>query len=659
MATGWETLPVEFSGGLVTNLGPLQLGINQPGSARRLVNFEPSITGGYKRVLGYTKFNNTFVPRNGGGLVQGSGQTGTTLLVANLPTQATDGETFTIQGVTGTYTVVSSTYDSALKTSTLTISPTLASSPADKAEITFANVDSRMNMMAYFRQRAVVARDNVIWEGQTSGAWTKISVPSVGSPLVNGGSQTGTTLTVDAFTSNPSVGDTFTIDGVELVYTVTAVSLTAGAGTLTISPALASSPADNAAITFIGSSRISSNKHRFVRYTFGTSPTLMIVDGQNVPVRYSVEGFRPIPNAPADIIGAEHVAEFKSHIFLAKGTLLAFSAPLDDEDFTPGNGAGVVNLAHAITGLIVFRDQLIVFCRSKIYRIVGTSFADFQLIPISLDIGCIEPDSIQEVGGDVAFLAPDGLRLLGGTERIGDFNFGIISREIQSEILSLLRTNSSFTSVVIRNKNQYRLFGYTQTRTPNLSDGILGTQFADQSDPMVNFSWAELKGLKVYVADSQYSSLDSSETSIFANEDGIVYQMETGNNYDGATIEASFYTPYWIINDPRVRKTLYKATTYIAPEGTVRGSLNVKYDFGEPGVIQPPAVSLGNTVTGTPVWGQVVWGAFEYSNQIETNFNSQVTGSGFTVSLEYTFTEETPPFSLDSVMLEFSTNDRK
>jgi len=56
MADGWETYPVEFRGGLVTNLAPIQQGINMPGSARQLRNFEPSVSGGYRRVSGYAKY---------------------------------------------------------------------------------------------------------------------------------------------------------------------------------------------------------------------------------------------------------------------------------------------------------------------------------------------------------------------------------------------------------------------------------------------------------------------------------------------------------------------------------------------------------------------------------------------------------------------------
>ena len=72
-------------------------------------------------------------------LVNGAGQTGGTLTVDNLDIPQhiiKSGSTFTVAGVTGTYTL-SAAFTSPSDT-TLTFSPNLASSPADDALVTFA-----------------------------------------------------------------------------------------------------------------------------------------------------------------------------------------------------------------------------------------------------------------------------------------------------------------------------------------------------------------------------------------------------------------------------------------------------------------------------------------------------------------------------------------
>ena len=107
--------------------------------------------------------------------------------------------------------------------------------------------------------------ENTMWPSHTRGAQSGY--------LINGGSQTGATLTVDTGTGAGGIGDTFTIAGVYKVHPETKTStgilqqftLTAthssGATSFSISPAIVTSgatqnvsgaPADNAAITFNG-----------------------------------------------------------------------------------------------------------------------------------------------------------------------------------------------------------------------------------------------------------------------------------------------------------------------------------------------------------------------------------------------------------------------
>lgn len=659
MATAWEIFPIDVRGGLVTNLSPLQQGLSAPGSARRLVNFEPSIEGGYRRIEGYTKFDTAFVPPYGEPLVQGSGQSGTTLVLANVIEAPKVGNTLTIAGVTGTYTIAAGgvSFSAANNTVTLTLTTSLASSPADKAAVTFGNTSDLIEGLVYFRQKAVVQRGGNLWESDGTG-WVRVNKPTYGTVLVNGAGQTNTSLAVDGLTGTPQVGDTFTIAGVEKVYTITsAVTVTSGAATLTISPTLASSPADNAAITFLSSDRSLGKKLRFIRYSYTGVSTIVGVDNVNLPFKYDGTTFSVMTSAPADILGAEHVAEFKNHLFFAKDNTLAFTAPYSDTDFAVANGAGILTTPHKITGLIVFREQLIIFSTNQIHRLVGNTIADFQMQPISLDIGCVREDTIQEVGGDIAFLGPDGVRLLSATDRIGDFGLAVASRPIQSEVKNLVSGNTSFTSCVIRGKNQYRLFGYSASRVESSAVGVLATQFADQTAQ--GMAWAELSGILAYVCDSIYSSLDSEEIILFSHRNGLVYRMESGNSFDNSNIPAAFYTPHYTVNDPRRRKSFYKLTTYVDPKGSVTGMASPRLDFDQPNVIQPPSIGISNQVDAPFLYGSAVFGVGKYGGKLTYSFTSQMIGSGFTISLQYTFDSQDPPFSLDAIIIEYLDNDRQ
>ena len=48
-----QTYPIQFQGGLISNISQLQHGMEAPGSATTLTNFEPAIDGGYRRIEGF------------------------------------------------------------------------------------------------------------------------------------------------------------------------------------------------------------------------------------------------------------------------------------------------------------------------------------------------------------------------------------------------------------------------------------------------------------------------------------------------------------------------------------------------------------------------------------------------------------------------------
>tara|TARA_R100001086_G_scaffold228822_1_gene148455 strand:+ start:524 stop:2497 length:1974 start_codon:yes stop_codon:yes gene_type:complete len=657
MPDRWQTYPIEFEGGLITNLSPLQHGLKAPGSARVLRNYEPSVEGGYRRIKGFDKYDSNIVPPYGAPVVHGGSQSGTTLIIGNIHKTPEAGDTLTITGVSGTYTIASSgvSYDATNNRATLTLTTSLDSSPANAAAVTFVTTTTShlINGIASWEDSVIVSRNDDLFRTTGSG-YTHINVPSYGTVLVNGASQTGTSLVVDGLSAAPQAGDVFKIAGVDLVYTVTAdATVSSGGATLAINPALASSPADDAAITFLSTSRDGTVKVRSARYNFSGTEKIVLVDGANAPANYDTTTFTVLDAAPSDAVGATHVAVFKNHLFFAKGSNIAFTAPFSDSDFSAASGGGVINSGNAITGLIVFREQLIIFSERRISRLVGNSVSDFQLQPITMDVGCTQTDTIQEVGGDVFFVGPDGIRSVGSTAKIGDFDLATISKPIQAEVTNFVNRNTSFSSIVIREKSQYRLFGFNANITRDAAQGILGTQTQQ------GINWAELRGIRAHVADSNYNG--STELIVFAHNDGYVYQLESANTFDGANVPATFSTPFMPINDPRVRKTFYRMFLYTDPQGSVALDVALKYDFEEEGIIQPAEINFNNTSGSDAIalYGDATFGTGTYGGTVKRLFDSQTVGSGFVVSLVFTSESTNAPYSLDALTLEYGTYGRR
>jgi hypothetical protein len=196
--------------------------------------------------------------------------------------------------------------------------------------------------------------------------------------------------------------------------------------------------------------------------------------------------------------------------------------------------------------------------------------------------------------------------------------------------------------------------GFVEGQSESNSQGFIGTQFADQDAN--SFTWSETKGIKAYRSVS--ANINRKDISLIVGETGYIYQLDTGFTFDGNAIPASFHTPFMAINDPRIRKTMYKATSFYNPEGSVEGSLAFKYDFQRPGVIQPSSSSL--TGGGSfSIFGSSTFGGSDYGGNPEAIIETNTTGSFFTVSLQYEFNTINPPFIVDTVLLEYSNNDRK
>ena len=120
----------------------------------------------------------------------------------------------------------------------------------------------------------------------------------------------------------------------------------------------------------------------------------------------------------------------------------------------------------------------------------------------------------------------------------------------------------TFCSVLIRGKSQYRIFAYIPTVQAPAASGLIATKFIAQGGSGI--AWSRTKGLKVNVADSTYSG--ATETTLFGNDDGYCYVMDSGNSFDGSPIEAIYESPFMPITDPQIRKTMYKLTLYAQPQ---------------------------------------------------------------------------------------------
>ena len=209
------------------------------------------------------------------------------------------------------------------------------------------------------------------------------------------------------------------------------------------------------------SGRTSAGTYTFERFNFDNNDKIIVADGNNAPTVFN-SSFTATDVSAGSVSGAKFVASFRDHMFYAGMSStpqeMVFSKPFDEDDFSGGSGSGSIAVDDTITGLKVFRDNLIIFCENRIFKLAGSSASDFAIQDITRNIGCVNGQTIQEFAGDLIFLGPDGLRTIAGTARIGDVELGTISANVQPLFADNISSSGKFTSLVIPNKTQYRIF---------------------------------------------------------------------------------------------------------------------------------------------------------------------------------------------------------
>ena len=399
MADALQTYVSVCAGGLVTNVDPLTQSNSLSGSAVRLINMEPSLEGGYRRISGYA---NSYGTLPGTGKVLGlnvNGEVNQGILGCRKPSSGNNylhwynhyydvalgsgqgsgfsiGETLTGVVSSGDATVIAAT-------------GTVISKTSDALVVDFGKLPSN-----------IFATGNVITGGTSTATGTVASTP-----------------TVKGWQAVSSAGSP-TMTGVDVV--------------------------------------------RFERYNW-TEEVLLLTDGINPAAKYNGTTYTQIthanaPNNPQFASAfANHLwlAGDPDEPFN-----IYFSSPNADTDFDPANGAGVINIGFTVTQLKAFRNQLYVFGQNQIKRIVGDNYSNFSVENVTNDLGCVAPDTVVEFGGDIIFLGPDGVRPISGTSRIGDVELETVSREIQKTFENYTANEdvTKLKALVIRRKSQFRLF---------------------------------------------------------------------------------------------------------------------------------------------------------------------------------------------------------
>jgi len=362
-------------------------------------------------------------------------------------------------------------------------------------------------------------------------------------------------------------------------------------------------------------------RYEFVSHNFGGNVATQAMygcDGKNKAFKFDGTTYTEITSGMT-VDTPEHIAAHKKHLFLSFGASVQFS-PIADPTaaWTPVLGAGEIATGQLVVGMDVQPgDVLAIFNRNATHLLYGTPGVDLNLVTHSAQKGAVEW-TIQNMNESI-YLDDRGLSSLSTTQAFGDFQASSLSGDIETFFSAQKFTPLS--SVLIRSKNQYRLF-FEDKSCFLMLKGRRGYQFIPVSFPVTVEAICSIENEGV-------------EHIYFGSDDGFVYEMEKGNSFDGGDISYSLRLPFIALGYPRNKKRFYKLQIEIDSVDQIPLLLYPDYSYGR--VDEP---SAQNPVSNTLLFARggywdtdINWDEFIWDGQAVGIAESYLDGNGINISL--------------------------
>ena len=694
MADNYRDATIIARGGLYTNEDPLTLAASRPGAAIRLTNFEVSQFGGYRRINGFAPFDSDNPTVPGAGKVLGLWIHQDRVYAARRNAADSTSATLPVGAValtsgSQTITVTATAHGLAIgEFVTLSNVSTLAGlnlnnefavtsvSTTDSFTFTASAAATATVQSSATNIEFTVSKNYSIFEHVSGVGWSNISTAN--SVQTRSAIGVNKIRTIEHSFAGKEV--VFAVDGVNRPFrqsTATVLEIFSHQGTSSTDTASQlsnpfSTTSGSAVVTVIATAHGLSigDTARFSNinvdlggqtansldftvasvasangFTFTLSTASAVADQTNVGG--TAVNFFYTYGSTADVVQTSLVADFRNHIMLSGAAdnpnHLIISQPNNDLKFNDGD---VINVGYPITAIAKFRDSLFVFGKDRIKRLTGNNTSDFVLSEVANNTGCIATDSVIEIGGDILFLAADGIRPIQGTARIGDVELQTVSKPIQ-QILREVPNNfdlSLLNAVVIRGKSQFRYFFPTTTVNSADAQGVIGgLRFADNR---VGWEFGELLGIRSFVATS--GLINNIERVLHGDVDGNVFEQESGNGFNGEDVIAVYATPFFYFDATERRKNFHKVSVFTRPEGSSTFNLAVYYDWDDPNKFNPTSYTLSTVGALLRYFttGGTFGSTFTFGGSSSPVLEKQIQGSGRAIGYVIASISQEAPYSI-------------
>lgn len=657
-----------FDGGLNLEDPPSEV---KPGELLGVMNYEPGVRGGYRRWDGYERFDghaspfNTpylslataedYQPGEGEAVTeQGTGASGIVayvdtanhVLVLVFVTGHFLGNGSTLTSVAGTATSVGTPYLSSGTTTQRTteyglqkylylqdaigpvggalssgavlgVAPYLdavyafrnnlagtaaemwKSTPAGWAKIDLG-IKVRFDTGIYAHSMLAPAEGKVL-TGATSGA--TMTLKRVATTLGTWGTDAAGFFIVSAITGTPTAGEVLQVDGEDaMTYRSHAAQMLQPGG-----------------------------QYRFRTYNFNAVQTpetgfrLYGVNGVDRGFEYDRVGdtFVQIETGMATDTPT-HLEVHASYLFYAfRGGSLQNSGYQLPLNWSVVYGANERSVGEDVTFLREDVSQtLVIGTRRRVWILTGISTELFQIKVYSANTGSVE--NTDENLGKILFMEDRGFTTAAASAQYGNFESASISDRILTLVVHLLNDDVPVGAVVTRKKNLYRLVfatGFVLCVNMNASGKPSGWTSGSLPTKPSGFwgGYTQALGSGVQV-----------ERCFLGGENGYVYEMDTGNSFDGENLPHFLRLAYDNSRSPDVFKRYRRMQVDLSPEGPLSLSMSVDYDYGNrSGQANQPLDFNGNGgFWDVALWDQFNWDGAQYAQAI-----MKIEGEGYNIGM--------------------------
>ena len=672
-----QTVPVKYdtfklAGGLDQVTPTLSL---PPGVARDSVNFEVSITGGYSRISGYERFDGQPAPSAATySVVTASSVTGVLVgdTVQNLLGTVT-GEVIAIQGknivytkAVGAFSVGVDLYVGASLIGQVVDTTDFSPTPAKQAEyaalagdvyradIAAVPGEGRIRGVMFLNDTVYAWRNNVgstamaIYKSSSSG-WTSVAL--------------GKELSFDTGTGTAvAEGDTITNAGgtatgvVARVVLESGTSWAAGSGRLILSSTTGTwAIGDQIKVAGTQRATATSAASQITLAPNGRVETVLAnmggadgktrgygADGVNRGFEFDGTTYVPIETGMA-LDTPNHVAVHKNYLFYSFGASVQNSSIASPFVWSAVLGSNELVLPETVTNFQSMPGSadtaaLAIYSKNNTFLLYGVATGSWNLVPYDRGAGAW-PYTSQTLN-DAYVLDDRGVMALTTSRNFGNFDSSALTLAIRP--FMQIRRSLVTASGLNREKSQYRVFysdGYGLYVTVDNAQ-VVGSMPVYFPNPVT--CWCEGE------------SASGAESSYFGSDNGMVYRIDSGNDFDGTAVSERLQLNFNAQGNARVLKRYRRASLEIS--GNAYASFEFGYRLGYDTVnIGQAAPQLYQAELAQTSWDAFVWDTFLWDGRTLYPTETECTGTAENICVLISSADRySAPYTINTITLHYS-----